>query len=84
MVYAPQTGVSISGTAPVFGDVVVITITVGNSGTIHYDTSLNAIWPDIWNLIFSPHRRKISHQRYPLNGDAGEGVSAYRLWAVMK
>jgi len=54
MVYAPQKGVSISGTAPVFGGVVGKTITVGNSGTFHYDTRLNAIWPDVWNLIFSP------------------------------
>jgi hypothetical protein len=54
MVYAPKTGVSISGTAPVFGGVVGKTITVGNSGTIHNDTRLNAIWPDIWNLIISP------------------------------
>jgi len=54
MFYAHQTGVSISGTAPVFGGVVDKTITVGNSGTIHYDTRLNAIWPDIWSLIFSP------------------------------
>jgi len=36
-----------------FGGVVDKTITVDNSGTIHYDTRLNAIWPDIWNLIFS-------------------------------
>jgi hypothetical protein len=54
MVYAPQTGVIISGTAPVFGGVVGKTITVGNIRTIHYDTRLNAILPDIWNLIFSP------------------------------
>jgi hypothetical protein len=49
-----QTGVSISGTAPVFCGVAGKTITVGNSGKIHYDIRLNAIWPDFWNLIFSP------------------------------
>jgi len=54
MVYAPQTENIISGTEPVFGGVVGKTITVGNSGTIHNDTRLNAILPDIWNLIFSP------------------------------
>jgi hypothetical protein len=54
MVYSPQTAVIISGTAPVFSGVVDKTIKVGNSGTIHYDTRLNAIWPDIWSLIFSP------------------------------
>jgi len=51
MVYAPQTEVSISGAAPLFGSVVGKTITVGNSGAIHYDTGLRAIWPDIWSLI---------------------------------
>jgi hypothetical protein len=54
LIYAPQTGVSISGTAPLFGTVAGKTLTVGNSGTIHYDTTLKAIWPDIWNLIFGP------------------------------
>jgi hypothetical protein len=54
MVYAPQTGVRISGEAPLFGTVASKTITVGNSGTVHYDTRLKMIWPDIWNLIFSP------------------------------
>jgi hypothetical protein len=54
MVYAPQAGVSISGTAPLFGTVAAKTIMVGNSGTIHYDTGLKTIWPGIWNLIFGP------------------------------
>jgi hypothetical protein len=54
MVYAPQTGVSIPGVAALFGTVAGKTITIGNSGTIHYDTRLKTIWPDIWNLIFAP------------------------------
>src|SRR5262245_5894119 len=54
MVYALQTGVSISGTAPVFGGIVGKTITAGNSGTIHYNTRLNAIWPDLCKFILSP------------------------------
>jgi endonuclease G len=52
MVYAPQTEVSISGVARLFGSVVGKTITVVNSGAIHYDTELSAIWPEIWDLIF--------------------------------
>jgi hypothetical protein len=51
MVYAPQTEVNISGVARLFGSVVGKTITVVNSGAIHYDTGLSAIWPEIWDLI---------------------------------
>jgi hypothetical protein len=51
MVYAPQTEVNISGVARLFGSVVGKTITVVNSGAIHYDTELSAIWPEIWSLI---------------------------------
>jgi endonuclease G len=51
VVYAPQTEVNISGVARLFGSVVGKTITAVNSGAIHYDTELNAIWPDIWSLI---------------------------------
>jgi cytoskeletal protein CcmA (bactofilin family) len=54
LLYAPQTDVSISGTAPLFGSVVGKTITVGNSGTIHYDIRLKSVWQDIWNLIIAP------------------------------
>ncbi len=54
MLYAPRTGVSISGTVPLFGTVVGRTITLGNSGAIHYDTTLKTIWPDLWNLILGP------------------------------
>lgn len=54
VVYAPQTDVSITGTARLFGSVVGKTITVANSGAIHYDTGLRAVWPEIWGLIFGP------------------------------
>lgn len=51
VVYAPQTGVSITGSAPLFGTVVGKTITLGNSGMIHYDTKLKTIWPAIFALL---------------------------------
>jgi hypothetical protein len=54
VIYAPQTDVSISGSAPLFGTVAGKTITTGNSGAIHYDTKLKTIWPDIWTLILGP------------------------------
>src|SRR5262245_54317718 len=54
VVYAPQTEINISGTGRLFGSVVGKTITVGYSGAIHYDTGLEAVWPDIWSLIFGP------------------------------
>jgi hypothetical protein len=54
MLYAPQTSVSISGAVPMFGTVAGKTITLGSSGAIHYDTTLKASWPDVWNLILGP------------------------------
>lgn len=54
LIYAPNTGVTISGSAPVFGTVAGKTVTVSNSGMIHYDTRLKTVWPDIWTLIFGP------------------------------
>jgi uncharacterized repeat protein (TIGR01451 family) len=51
VIYAPGTGVSISGAAPLFGTVVGKTVTIGNSGMLHYDTQLKNIWPDIWSLL---------------------------------
>ncbi len=54
LVYAPQTGVSITGSAPLFGTVAGKSITLSNSGMIHYDTQLKSVWPDIWTLIFGP------------------------------
>jgi uncharacterized repeat protein (TIGR01451 family) len=54
VIYAPNTGVSINGAAPLFGTVAAKTITLSNSGMIHYDTQLKSIWPAIWTLIFGP------------------------------
>lgn len=54
LIYAPNTGVNISGSAPLFGTVAGKTITMGNSGAIHYDTQLKSIWPAVWTLIFGP------------------------------
>lgn len=54
VIYAPQTGVTISGDAPLFGTVVGKTITVSNSGMIHYDTKLKTIWPELWTIILGP------------------------------
>jgi hypothetical protein len=54
MLYAPRTGVSISGAVPMFGTVAAKSITLGNSGAIHYDTTLKTIWPALWNLILGP------------------------------
>lgn len=52
MIYAPRTNVTISGAAPLYGTVAGKTLTISNSGTLHYDTRLQTIWPDIWQLIF--------------------------------
>jgi endonuclease G len=54
VVYAPQTDIYISGTGRLFGGAVGKTITIGNSGAIHYDTGLRAVWSDIWSLVFGP------------------------------
>ena len=51
VIYAPNTGVTISGAAPLFGTVVGKTLTISNSGMIHYDTQLKSAWPTIWSLI---------------------------------
>jgi hypothetical protein len=51
LLYAPNTGVSVSGAAPLFGTVVGKTVTISNSGAIHYDTQLKAVWPAVWPLI---------------------------------
>jgi hypothetical protein len=51
VIYAPSTNVTISGSAPLFGTVVGKTVTISNSGMIHYDTLLKNIWPNIWSLI---------------------------------
>jgi hypothetical protein len=54
LVYAPQTEINISGTGRLFGGAVGKSITVGNSGAIHYDTRLEAVWPEILSLILGP------------------------------
>jgi hypothetical protein len=54
VIYAPQTGVNISGSVPLFGTVAGKSITLGGSGAIHYDTQLKTIWPDLWTLILGP------------------------------
>jgi uncharacterized repeat protein (TIGR01451 family) len=54
VIYAPNTNVNITGSAPLFGTVSGKTITLSNSGMIHYDTTLKTIWPDVWTLIFGP------------------------------
>lgn len=52
--YSPQTSVNLSGSAPLFGTAVGKTLTIGNSGAIHYDTQLKSVWPAVWTLIFGP------------------------------
>lgn len=54
LVYAPQTGVTISGAAPLFGTVAGKSLTISNSGMLHYDTRLQSVWPDIWLAILGP------------------------------
>jgi uncharacterized repeat protein (TIGR01451 family) len=51
LIYAPNTGATISGAVPLFGTVVGKSITISNSGMIHYDTRLQSIWPALWPLI---------------------------------
>jgi DNA/RNA endonuclease G, NUC1 len=51
LVYAPQTEINISGTGRLFGGAVGKSITVDNSGALHYDTRLEAVWPEILSLV---------------------------------
>ena len=51
LIYAPQTGLNLSGSAPLFGTFAGKALIIGNSGAIHYDTQLKAIWPDVWALL---------------------------------
>jgi hypothetical protein len=51
VIYAPNTGVTISGSSPLFGTVAGKSITISLSGSLHYDTQLKSIWPDIWALL---------------------------------
>ena len=54
LVYAPGTSVSDTGAAPIFGTIVGKTVTLSNSGVIHYDTQLKTLWPTLWPLILGP------------------------------
>jgi hypothetical protein len=54
LIYAPQTSVTNSGSAPLFGTIVGKTVTISNSGMLHYDVKLKAIWPELWTLIIGP------------------------------
>src|SRR4030095_11469682 len=54
VLYAPNTGVTISGAAPLFGTFAGKTLTVSTSGMLHYDTNLKLTWPDIWISILGP------------------------------
>lgn len=51
LVYAPGTGVTLSGASPLFGTVAGKSITISNSGMLHYDTRLQTIWPSVWQLL---------------------------------
>src|SRR5262249_29547003 len=45
VIYAPNTGVTISGAVPGFGTVAAKTVTISSSGMLHYDIQLKSIWP---------------------------------------
>src|SRR5262249_16731536 len=64
MVYAPQTEVSISGVARLFGSVVGKTITVVNSGAIQCDAGLRCIWPHIWSCLLPEPNQWTLGKRY--------------------
>jgi len=51
VIYAPQTAINISGTGRLFGGAVGKTITVLNSGALHYDVRLAPVWAEILSLI---------------------------------
>lgn len=54
LIYAPNTGVTISGASPLFGTAAGKSITISNSGMLHYDTRLQSVWPGVWQSIFGP------------------------------
>ena len=54
IIYAPRTGVTVSGAAPLLGFVAGKSVTISNSGQIHFDTQLTNVWGDVWALIFGP------------------------------
>ncbi|HSS20791.1 MAG TPA: immunoglobulin-like domain-containing protein [Pyrinomonadaceae bacterium] len=51
LIYSPNTGLNLSGSAPLFGTFAGKTLIIGNSGAIHYDTQLKAAWPAVWALL---------------------------------
>jgi uncharacterized repeat protein (TIGR01451 family) len=51
VIYAPNTGVTISGSVPAFGTVAAKTVTISSGGALHYDVQLKSIWPDIWSML---------------------------------
>jgi hypothetical protein len=53
VVYAPQTNVSVSGNAPLFGAVVGKTLSVTNSGAVHFDITVQNSWPE-WCTLSNP------------------------------
>lgn len=53
VVYAPQTSVSVSGSAPLFGAVVGKTLSVTNSGAVHFDITVQNSWPE-WCTLSNP------------------------------
>jgi hypothetical protein len=53
VVYAPQTSTSVSGSAPLFGALVAKTLSVTNSGAVHFDITLLSTWPD-WCSLLAP------------------------------
>lgn len=54
VIYAPNTGVTVSGAAPLYGTVAGKTLTISNSGMLHYDTRLQSVWVDLWQSILGP------------------------------
>ena len=54
IIFAPSAGVTVTGAAPLFGTITGKTVTVSNSGVIHYDIQVKSAWPDIWALISGP------------------------------
>ena len=54
MVYTPRTGATISGAGTVLGSIAARTIVIVNSGKVHYDTTLESVWPAFWSAVLAP------------------------------
>ena len=48
-VYAPGTGVTLSGGSPLFGALLGKTLTVSGGAAIHYDVQTLAVWASYFN-----------------------------------